>query len=416
MKNTFPYPRFIADKLNKFSVRVQNVWAGGDILEGLTPDSQSVLLNHNDYLNLSSDEYVLDAIKEALDEAGSSQMMSAIFRNSDDLQSEFEDQMAEFLAVENVLLTQSGWNANVGLLQSVLGKGDICYIDMLAHTSIWQGAESSGAKIVPFRHNDLSHLQRKIKQYGAGLVCVDSVYSTNGDLCPIKEVLAICEENQCALLVDESHTLGLYGFEGRGLVHELGLSERVHFITASLSKAFCTRAGIITCSNEVKDMIVYNSLPAIFSSAVGDSDIKGAMAMIVRIAEVEERRQAIRKNADRLREGLLKLGFDVTDSKSQIISLKCGLEKEAILVRDFLNDLGIFGAIFAPPATAQKKSLLRFTVHSFLELEDIERTLSACQELAAQYGDLLSGLMREKDIRREAEDFSVIDEALVAIS
>ncbi len=162
------------------------------------------------------------------------------------------------------VLCQSGWCANTGLIQSIANKDVPVYIDMLAHTSLWEGIHSAGANAVPFMHNDADHLRKQVKHHGAGVIVVDSLYSTSGSLCPLTEIVEISEENGCILVVDESHSLGTHGPHGKGLVVGLGLTEHVHFRTASLAKAFAGRAGFITCSERFSEYFRYESNPADF--------------------------------------------------------------------------------------------------------------------------------------------------------
>ena len=176
--------------------------------------------------------------------------MSAIFLQEKNLQSTFEEKLAKYVGFEDSILCQSGWVANVGLIQSIADKNTPVYIDMITHMSLWEGIKSAGAKAYPFRHNDYKHLERLIKSHGTGIVLMDSVYSTNGNVGKITEIVGIANKYDCVMVVDESHSLGTHGYKGSGLVAELGLTDKVDFVTASLAKAFAGRAGAIICSKE----------------------------------------------------------------------------------------------------------------------------------------------------------------------
>ncbi|MDB9787135.1 quorum-sensing autoinducer CAI-1 synthase [Bacteriovoracaceae bacterium] len=388
-------PNFVQTKVDQFfEHRVAKIWDNGDLLYGkCIPKKDSVVINNNDYLCLSANEDVGREQKKTIDMYGSGQMMSGTFRNTEDLQYIFEGKMANFLNTEDSLLTQSGWKANVGLIQSIADKDTVVYIDMFAHMSMWEGGHSASAKVVPFLHNDMKHLRKKIKSNGPGVICVDSIYSTDGSECPLLELADLAEEFKCCLIVDESHSLGTHGDHGEGLVSKLGIGDKVQFITASLSKAFCSRAGIITCSTKQKKYFSYTSRPAIFSSVVTLPEVSGMIKMIDVVKEASPQRSRLMKNADYIRSRLLEMGFDLDNNNSQIIGLKCGTDTQVVYVRDFLNNLGIFGSIFAAPATPANRSIYRLSISSELTLKELDKVLFACERLKDEGAEFVPKLL-----------------------
>jgi len=183
---------------------------------------------------------------EALRHYASFISQSSIFQKATQPSARLEAELARWLEAPDAVLCQSGYAANLGLLQVIAEPGSPVYIDALAHMSLWEGVRAAGACARPFRHNSPEHLARCIRAHGPGLVVVDAVYSTTGALCPLAEIVEVAERGGCMIVVDESHSLGTHGPQGRGLCVALGLSHRVHFITASLAKAFAGRAGFFT--------------------------------------------------------------------------------------------------------------------------------------------------------------------------
>ena len=165
-------------------------------------------------------------------------MQSGVFQHAGSATSRLEGALASHLGKQRAMLSQSGYAANLGLLQVIADSETPVYLDGLAHMSLWEGVRAANAPAHAFRHNDPEHLARMAGRHGPGLVVVDSVYSTTGALCPLAEMVDVAEQHGCMILVDESHSLGTHGPQGRGLCAELGLTHRVHFITASLAKAF----------------------------------------------------------------------------------------------------------------------------------------------------------------------------------
>ena len=252
---------------------------------------------------------------------------------------------------------------------------------MFSHMSYWEGIRSAGAQSVPFRHNDVHSLRQCIKKYGPGVIAIDSVYSTSGSVAPLRDIVEVSEKFGCTLIVDESHSLGTHGPLGAGMVAELGLSCRVAFRTASLAKAFAGRAGFIACSAAFADYFKYESLPAIFSSTLLPYEIAMLDATLTVIQREHWRRELLRNNARRIREGLVQLGYNINGSDSHIVSLESGSEQNTIALRNALNERGVFGSPYCAPATPANRALLRFSICAALTNEDIAKVLRVCDEI-----------------------------------
>ena len=335
----------------------------------------------NDYLSISNHPSILSSQLNILQSTDTSVLMSAIFLQEHNLQSSFEKKLAKYVGFEDSILCQSGWVANVGLIQSIADENTPVYIDMIAHMSLWEGIKSAGAKAYPFRHNDYTHLEKLIKAHGIGIILIDSVYSTNGNIGKVAEIVDIGNKYDCIIVVDESHSLGTHGYKGSGLVAELGLTHKVNFITASLAKAFAGRAGVIICSKEFTKYFPYISNPAIFSSALLPYEIVGLVATLNLLIDSDDKRKEMNENADYFRNGLDSLGYNVSDSQSQIVSLEPGLENFTEITRDALEKRNIFGSVFCRPATAKNRSLIRFSVNSSHTKENLDYVLKICEEM-----------------------------------
>ncbi|MCP3797690.1 quorum-sensing autoinducer CAI-1 synthase [Allokutzneria sp. A3M-2-11 16] len=341
----------------------------------LGPDA--ILLHSNDYLDIGRHPRIVEAQIASLREVGSGALMSGVYLQDDDPQPVLQRRLAQHVGAESVLLCQSGWAANTDLLQAIARPGDTVFVDSKAHQSLREGVRIAGATPVKWRHNTPEHLDRRIRSKGPGIIVVDSIYSLNGTICPLADIVAVAREHGCVLVVDESHSLGVYGPDGGGLVHQLGLAGEVDFVTASLSKAFVTRAGLIACANRFTDYIRYTGPQAIFSSALLPHDLAGLSAVLDVVSSEEERRLRLHKVAERVRGTLLAAGVDINGSQAQIISLVAGEELQAMRLRDELDHLGVHGSIFIPPATSEGGSLLRLSLHAGLGDADVDRITSA---------------------------------------
>jgi CAI-1 autoinducer synthase len=343
--------------------------------------ANSIMLAGNDYLCLAGEPVLVQAQVRALQASQTQPLMSSVFLQAGSPQHRLEAKLAEFMDAEDGVLTQSGWAANVGLLQSIAEPGVPVYLDMMAHASLWEGVQSAQAQPVPFLHNDTCHLRRQLKKHGRGVIVIDSLYSTNGSTAPLLEVVELAEQSGCILVVDESHSLGTHGPQGAGIVVQMGLADRVHFRTASLAKAFAGRAGFITCSSQFKGYFLSESRPAIFSSCLLNHELTWFDAALDFIRQADARRAALRRNTRRVRAELSELGYNVDDGSEQIIALEAGPEPKTLKLRKALEARGIYGAVFCAPATAKNRSLVRLTLNSGLSSDEIDRLLVACADI-----------------------------------
>lgn len=351
------------------------------ITVGRSPGENAVMLANNDYLGLSKDPRIVAAQVDALQSGSSDLMMSGVYAHFLGSQKHFEHQMATFLGADAVVLCQSGFAANDGLLQCLADEATPVYIDFFAHASLWQGAHSAGAPVHPFRHNSAENLRSLVQRHGPGLVAVDSIYSSLGDLCPLEEILTVCEEFGCIPIVDESHAVGVYGVHGEGVVGAHGLCERVPYRTFSLSKAFVGRGGVIAGPARVIEYFKYESRPAIFSSAVLDWEIARFTETLQVIRGEHVRRARLHRNADMLKGRLSELGYDVANSQSAIIPLEAGPEQNTFRLREALERRGIFGAVFCAPATPKNRSMVRLCANATLSEEQLDRVVGVCAEI-----------------------------------
>jgi CAI-1 autoinducer synthase len=366
--------------------RLQPSWHGEHLVQGKEPGPGAIVLSSNDYLALSNHPEIIEAQVVELKRHGRGTLMSDVFRTGDHSLGRFEQAMAKLLQSEETVVCQSGWCANVGLIQAIAGPETPVYIDMFAHMSLWEGIAAAGARAVPFRHNQVQSLESLIHKHGPGYVLVDSVYSTSGTLAPLEKLCEVAEQYGCALVVDESHSLGVFGREGEGLVSARGLAPRVHFRTASLSKAFCMRGGIVAGPARTLKYFRYESRPAIFSSAVMSYEGATLCATLEVVRASQPARIRLLNIARDLRAALDALGYNVEASQSQIISLVPGEEERTRVLRDALEARNVFGAVFCSPATPKNKSLVRFSLHAALTRKELERIVAVCAEIREEVG------------------------------
>jgi CAI-1 autoinducer synthase len=378
-------PGFMSDRFTQWEAR-QARWDGALFRGRALPGPDDLILMSNDYLALGRHPEVVEAQVRSLRQHGNGMMMSGAFIGDADQHRALEERMAAFLRAPATVLCQSGWTANVGLIQAVAPPGAPVYVDATAHASLWAGIQAAGAVPRPFSHNDTEYLAGLIGQYGPGLIAVDTLHSVTGDLCPLAEVVEIAERNGCPLIADESHTLGVLGPGGAGLTVALGLVDRVTFRTASLAKAFAGRAGLVACSRRMANYLPYHSLGAIFSSTLLPHDLAGLAAVLDLLVSADDRRDRLARTAALLRAGLSALGYNIAPSQSHIIPLQPGTEERICLFQRLLDAHGVFGAPFIPPAVGKNRCVQRLSVRSELTDSELSRVLDACAAVRDKAG------------------------------
>jgi CAI-1 autoinducer synthase len=381
-------PEFLRARLDDYHVRRKvDLWQGRHPLQGLTPRPGDIKVRSNDYLCLADHPHVIDSEIAALRAGGHGDAVSRVWVHHErDVIRDFEQRVAQLMRAEDCVVCASGYTANVGLVQSFATRGAPVYLDMKAHISLHEGVVSAGARPVLFRHNDPQSLDRMLAQHGAGLVCIDALYSTDGDLAPLKEFVEVCERHGGALVVDETHSFGAQGPDGAGLVVAAGLAERVHFRTVGLSKAVASRGGLVVSSRRNIEYFRYESLPTIFSTSVMQHEVAGFDAVLDVFQREDWRRDKLHANHAYLRQGLDALGYNVAASKTQIIALEPGDIRQTTILRDALEKRGVFGAIFFPPATPDKRCIIRFTVNCGLSRRELDRIIEVCGEIREEVG------------------------------
>lgn len=378
-----PLPSFIEERLDFY---IQDLIEPNEnkkhLVLGKRPPCNAVVLQSNDYLALSHNKEIQNAHRDGISQHDDNVVMSAIFLQDDESKPVFETQLASFVGMPSCLLSQSGWAANVGLLQTICAPNIPVYIDFFAHMSLWEGARIAGAQIHPFMHNNTSHLRKQISRHGSGIIVVDSVYSTIGTIAPLRDIYEIAQEFDCGLVVDESHSLGTHGPQGAGILQGLGLTHKVDFITVSLAKTFAYRAGAILGPEKLSKTLPFVAYPAIFSSTVLPQEIIRLEKTLDVIRKSDDKRDILFERAKSLAVGLKRIGFTIR-SESQIIALECGNERNTERVRDFLEERNVYGAVFCRPATGRNKNIIRFSVNADMTAAEVDHVLTVCQQAFA---------------------------------
>ncbi|MGQ9555182.1 MAG: glycine C-acetyltransferase, partial [Anaerolineae bacterium] len=320
----------------------------------------------NNYLGLANHQRLREAARNAIDLYGIGPAAVRTIAGTMSLHLELERRLAQFKGVEAAIFLQSGYNANLAAISTLVGREDVIFSDELNHASIIDGCRLSRAEVVRYAHCDPTDLRQKVAEVEArsvrprrGLVVTDGVFSMDGDIAPLPELLAVAEEYGLMFMVDDAHGEGVLGRGGRGIVDHFGLHGRVDIEVGTLSKAFGVVGGVVAGRQLVVDYLRQRGRPFLFSSAVTVPDTAACLAAVDLLEESEELVQRLWENADYLKAGLKRLGFDTGATQTPIVPIMLG---EAPLAKRFSRRLfeeGVFAMAIGYPTVPQGKARIR---------------------------------------------------------
>jgi len=346
---------------------------------------RTILLGTYNYMGMTFDPDVIAAGKKALDEFGSGTTGSRVLNGTYVGHREVEAALREFYACEHAMVFSTGYQANLGIISTIAGKDDFIVLDIDSHASIYDGCALGNAQVVPFRHNDVEALEKRLKRIpeGAGkLVVLEGVYSMLGDVAPLKEMVAVSKANGAMVLVDEAHSMGFIGDNGRGVAEAQGVIDDVDFIIGTFSKSVGTVGGFCVSNHPKFEILRLVTRPYVFTASLPPSVVATAATSIRKLMHAGEKRAHLWENSKSLHAGLRQLGFKLGTDEPQsaiIAVIMPDLETGAAMWEALLKE-GLYVNLARPPATPAGMTLLRCSLcaeHSSGQVEEILAMFSA---------------------------------------
>ncbi|HEX6175291.1 MAG TPA: 8-amino-7-oxononanoate synthase [Candidatus Binatia bacterium] len=351
----------------------------GDQGPTLMVDGREVLnFSSNNYLGLANHPALGKAAIDAIGRYGCGSGASRLISGNMTLHEELEAKLAELKGAEAALVFNSGFQANTGIIPTLVGDGDVVFSDALNHASIIDGCRLSRAKIVVYRHCDVEQLEYGLKRAPRSsrkLIVTESLFSMDGDEAPLKQIVELSEKYDAMIMVDEAHATGVYEPDGAGLVSQLGLAERVLVQMGTLGKALGGFGAYIAGSAMLRELLINRCRSFIFTTSLPPAVMAMGIAALELIKHEPERRRVLRDNCARLRSGLTKLGYSPGDSRSQILPLLIGDANECMRLSSRLLDRGVFAQGIRPPTVPPGTSRLRITLMATHTSDQIDRAL-----------------------------------------
>jgi 8-amino-7-oxononanoate synthase len=350
------------------------------------------MLGSNNYLGLTTHPRVRQAASDAALRFGTSCTGSRFLNGTIELHVELERRLAQFHGAEDVQTFTTGYQANVGVISALVGRGDYVVLDKDDHASIVDGcllASSRGAELRRFKHSDLASLENVLAGIpeGAGtLVIVDGVYSMGGDIAPLPEIVALCRRHGARIMVDDAHGVGVTGPGGRGTVALFGLEDQIDVVTGTFSKSLASVGGYVYGRAPVVDFIRHNARALLFSASLPPSCVATVLAALSELEGDPGMVDRLGQNADHLRNGLRALGFDVGRSDTPIIPVILRDELVTIQTWRALLDAGVYTNPVVPPGVQGTLSLLRTSCMATHTADQLDRALGAFGRIGAPAG------------------------------
>lgn len=351
-------------------------------------DGREVInFSSNNYLGLANHPSLCKAAKEAIDRYGCGSGASRLISGNMTLHEELESKIAELKGTEAALVFNSGFQANTGILSTLVGEGDVVLSDALNHASIIDGCRLSRAKVVVYGHCDIDQLERSLRDAPSNarkLIVTESLFSMDGDEAPLADIVNLAEKHGAMVMVDEAHATGVYEPSGAGLVAKLGLGDRVPIQMGTLGKALGGFGAYVAGSKALRELLINRCRSFIFTTSLPPAVMAMGMAAIDLVMREPERRQALWNNCEGLRAGLKELGYSLGGSQSQILPLMVGDATACMRLSEKLLDGGIFAQGIRPPTVPAGTSRLRITLMATHRPEHIDQALRVFKEVAQE--------------------------------
>jgi 8-amino-7-oxononanoate synthase len=347
-----------------------------------------IMVGSNNYLGLTSHPKVKEAAIEAIKKYGTGCAGSRFLNGTLDIHVKLEEKLAGFIRKESALIFSTGFQVNLGVISALVGKDDVAIIDKMDHASIIDGCRLSFGEVKKFKHNDMSDLKRLLTEYEDKdkLIVVDGVFSMEGDIANLPEIVALAKKYGARIMVDDAHGIGVLGKTGRGTAEHFSLEDEVDLIMGTYSKSLASIGGFVSGSADTIHYIKHLARPLIFSASPPPASVAAVGAAIDIIENEPERREQLWKNTTKMLNGFKNLGFDTGHSQTPIIPVIVGEDEKAFLMAMMLQEEGVFANVAVTPAVPAGMALIRTSYMATHTDEHLNIVLKAFEKVGRKLG------------------------------
>jgi len=350
-----------------------------------------LMFGSNSYLGLTNHPRIKEAAKKAIDKYGTGCAGSRFLNGTLDIHIELEKKLAAFVGKDEALCYSTGFQVNLGVVSVLAGRNDYILLDELDHASLIEGSRLSFSKVLKFAHNDMVSLEKKLmtcEKDAVKIIVVDGIFSMEGDMVKLPEVVALAEKYNAEIMIDDAHSLGVIGKNGSGTASHFGLTDKVDLIMGTFSKSFASLGGFIAADKEVINYIKHNSRSLIFSASMTPASVATVLEAIDIMNEEPERIERLWENTKYALEGFKSLGFNTGKSESPIIPLFIGDDIKALTLTKILLDDGVFINPVVSPAVPKEDSLIRYSLMATHTKEQVDISIEKIFKAAKKLGVL----------------------------
>ena len=366
--------------------------------EGMLDGRRTILLGTNNYLGLTFDPDCIREAVEATRSQGTGTTGSRVANGTYGSHIKLEKALADFYGREHAMVFSTGYQANLGVLSTLVGRGDHLLLDADSHASIYDGSRLGHGEVIRFRHNNPEDLYKRLRrlagQPGDRLIVVEGIYSMLGDTAPLKEIAAVKRETGAYLLVDEAHSLGVLGETGRGLAEAAGVEADVDFIVGTFSKSLGSVGGFCVSDSADFDVMRIVCRPYMFTASLPPGVVASTLEALSRLQREPSLRTDLMRNARRLYDGLQAMGFQTGPEANPIIAVAMPDQETAVAFWKMLLESGLYLNLAIPPATPSDVCLLRTSVSAAHSPQQIDRALAIFADVGRRLGFLDFGRRR----------------------
>ena len=352
---------------------------------------RKVMIGSNNYMGLTHHPRVLEAARQALETYGSGNTGSRFLNGNLDIHDLLEEELADFTGKESALVFSTGYQTNLGAISALVARGDTVYLDKLDHACLQDGARLSFGQTERFRHEDYDHLENLLKSTDPNrgkLVVVDGVYSMEGDIVNLPDLVPLVKRYDAALLVDDAHSLGVLGPNGEGTAAHWGMTDDVDLITGTFSKSLASIGGFVAGDDLVIDFLRFHARTEIFSASMPPSAVATVRTALEIIRTEPDRRERLWKNTKRMMAELTAIGFDIGPTETPIIPVFIGPMDLTFLIWREVFDAGVFTNPVVPPAVPEGGCRLRTSFMATHTDEQLDFVLEVLEKAGKKYGVL----------------------------
>lgn len=343
-----------------------------------------LMFGSNSYLGLTNHPKIKEAAKAAIDKYGSGCAGSPFLNGTLDIHIQLQNELAEFMGKDEVMLFSAGFQANSGVIPCVTGRNDLVLFDERDHASIIEGKQLTFANTFKYKHNNMEDLERLLQKYPVELpklVVTDGVFSMEGDVAPIPELVRICDKYQATLMVDEAHGLGVFGREGRGVCDHFNLLPKADLVMGTFSKSLASVGGFIAADKDTANYMKHNVRPYIFTASISPASTASALAALHIMRAEPERQQALWDITHYAMQAFRQLGFEIGNTETPIIPLFVRDNEKTFGITHELLEKGVFVSPVVAPAVPSEDTLIRMAMmatHTKAQVDYAVDTIYKC--------------------------------------